>query len=171
MLRENQMKPEVLTSIAAIISACTAFVAVLIGPLITSRLQHRQAVAAMREKWIYDLRHTLSELTARAAAATAVMVQSREISSDLREAYGELVKLEAKAKMMLNPAEPDHNKLQKQLEQIVALAGDDGEQAKEKTLKMRVLTEAIIPTAQSVFKEAWDNVTMKRRTKLRMRSR
>lgn len=148
------MTPELLTAIAAILSACTALIAVLIGPLISARVQHRQQVAEMREKWAHDLRDTLSELTATAERASSVILQSREISPDLRDAYEKLVRLEAEAKMMLKPGKKCHHNLQEQLAQIVALAGDKDKQVKVKMPEMRFLVESIVPTVQEVFEDS-----------------
>lgn len=152
------MKPELLTAIAGIISACTALIAVLIGPIITERSSHRKTVSAMREKWINDLRETLSDLTSTAETAAAVLLQARAISPELKEKYDQLTRLETKAKMMLNPAKMTHLRLQQQLEEIVALAGEEKKQAEEKMSEMRALARAIVPTTQAVFKEAWEKM-------------
>ena len=148
-----------ITAIAALLSSLTALVAVFIGPIITARIQHRQTVAGMREKWIYDLRQILSDMIGIAETASAALVQSREVNKPLQEQYDKLVRLEGKAKMMLNPKGMSHKQLQSQLEDMVALANDQSMQSAEKMLKMRSLSQTIIPTCQSVFKEAWDKAT------------
>ena len=150
------MKPEILTGIAAIISAFTALAAVFIGPLVTAKINRQDSLSAMREKWIADLRQTLSEIISTAETSSSHIVQAREIQPELKEAYDKLVRLEGKAKMMLNPKEVDHNSLEMILESIVELAGDQTIQVKEKMPKMRELTESVIPVAQAVLKEAWD---------------
>ena len=149
---------DTMTAIAALLSSLTALVAVFIGPVISARLQHRQMVVEMREKWIQDLRQTLSDMLATAETAASVFVQSRQASEPLQEKYDDLVRLEGKAKMMLNPKEEYHRHLQAQLEGIVALVNDDSMQIPEKIPKMRNLTQNIIPTCQAVFKEAWNRV-------------
>ena len=73
-------------------------------------------------------------------------------------AYDQIVRLEAKAKMMLNIGEPDHQILQDQLQQIVDLADNKNKKVKEKMPEMRKLTESIISTSQIIFEEAWKNV-------------
>lgn len=152
------MDINLLTAIAALISSATALVAVFIGPVITARLQHRQTVAAMREKWIQDLRKTLSELISTAETAASIIVQVRVVTPELQEAYDLLVRLEGKAKMMLNPTESHHRDLQVQLEKIVALADDKSIQADDKMPKMRELTKSLVPISQAVLKEAWDKI-------------
>ncbi|WP_136065870.1 hypothetical protein [Pontiella sulfatireligans] len=150
------MKPEILTGIAAIISAGTALVAVFIGPLVTAKINRQDSLSAMREKWIADLRETLSEIISTAETASSIIVQSRAIEPNFKEAYNKLVLLEGKAKMMLNPREVDHNSLEMILDSIVQLAGDESIKIKEKMPQMRELTESVIPVAQAVLKEAWE---------------
>ena len=144
--------------IAAIISATTALVAVFVGPVMTSRIQRREKLSGMREKWINDLRETLSSVVSHAEACAAMLIQSREINEEFKKTYDFLVQLEGKAKMMLNPKEAPHRQLQEKLEQIVALVNDQTMQSTEKMDKTRKLTTAMIPVAQAVFKEAWDRV-------------
>jgi hypothetical protein len=112
----------------------------------------------MREKWIQDLRQTISDLISVAEATASTLVQVREINPDLQKQYDCLVKLEGKAKMMLNPKKPCHMDLQTRLERIVILANDKNLQVDEKMPRMRELTQEIIPASQTVFKEAWDKV-------------
>ena len=152
------MDNDLLTAIAALISSATALVAVFIGPAITARLQHRQTISAMREKWIQDLRETISELISTAETAASVIVQARAVAPQLKESYDRLVRLEGKAKMMLNPKESHHRELQAGLEKIVTLADDQSIQAVDKMPKMRELTESLIPVTQAVLKEAWDKI-------------
>jgi hypothetical protein len=142
--------------IAAIISAMTALVAVFVGPVMTARIQRRGRLSGMRETWINDLRKTLSSVVSHAEACAAMLVQSREINEDFKRTYDFLVQLEGKAKMMLNPKESDHRRLQEKLEQIVALVNDQTIQSAAKMDKTRTLTTEMIPIAQAVFKEAWD---------------
>lgn len=148
-----------MAAIAALLSSLTALVAVFIGPIITARIQHRQMVAGMREKWIYDLRQILSDIIGTAETASSVLLQSREICEPLQEKYDSLVRLEGKAKMMLNPKKQSHKQLQSQLEEMVALVNDPSVKSAKKMPQMRTLSQAIIPTCQSVFKEAWDKAT------------
>lgn len=116
-------------------------------------------VAGMREKWIYDLRQILSDMIGTAETASSVLLQSREICEPLQEKYDSLVRLEGKAKMMLNPKKQSHKQLQSQLEEMVALVNDPSVKSANKMPKMRTLSQSIIPTCQSVFKEAWDKAT------------
>lgn len=150
------MKPEILTGIAAIISAITALTAVFIGPLITSKINREETRSTMREKWVSELRQILSELISTAETSAAVLVQARVIIPELKEAYDKLVQLEGNAKMMLSPTKQNHQCLQAQLGAIVKLAANENIQSKEKILKMRILTESIIPLAQVVLSEAWE---------------
>lgn len=53
--------------------------------------------------------------------------------------------------MMLKPGKKGHHRLQEQLAQIVALAGDKDKQVKVKMPEMRSLVESIVPTVQAVF--------------------
>jgi hypothetical protein len=142
------------TAIATLLSALTALVAVFIGPFISARLQSRQQLSAMREKWIEDLRQALSELISAAEAACSVSAQSRQVPPQLQEAYDRLVRLEARAEMMLTSSSVSHKLLQDKLRNIVALAGDAHAESAPKMIQMRLLTGDLIPLAQTVLREA-----------------
>ena len=60
--------------IAAVVSAVTALVAVFVGPLMTARIQRRDRLSGMREKWIYELRDALSSVVSHAEACAAMPV-------------------------------------------------------------------------------------------------
>lgn len=150
---------DTMTAVAALLSSLTALVAVFIGPIITARVQQRQMVAGMREKWIYDLQQTLSELIGTAESASSVLVQAREVSEPLQEKYDSLVRLEGRAKMMLDPKDQNHRDLQVKLEEMIALVNNPSIQSTKKMQQMRGMSQAIIPTCQSVFSKAWDKAT------------
>lgn len=153
------MEKDTITAITSILSASTALVAVFAGPWIASRLQRRQAVSAMREKWIQDLRLTLSDFISIAESLASLVVQSRSINDDFREKHDALVRLAGKSQMMLNGNESTHKALGEGIDRILALGSDESVKPEEKMEKMRELTQSVIPVSQLVFKEAWDKAS------------
>ena len=152
------MSEALIRDVAGLISAATALVAVFVGPRITAKIQHRQTVTTMRQQWIQDLRQTLSELFSSAEAAASNIHLIRRDNKELQDVYDLIVKLEAKAKMMLNPNELHHVELQTKLEEIVALANDKSIIVENKMSRMRKLIQSVIPVSQVVLKEAWDKI-------------
>lgn len=94
------------------ISALTALVAVVIGPLITLRVSKRQVFAPMRQAWIYDFRKLISEFIACSAALHSFHNRNSFLTdSEKKEIYNRLVHLEAEISLYLNSKESDHIKL------------------------------------------------------------
>ena len=141
------------TATATLLSALTALVAVFIGPFISARLQSRQQLSAMREKWIEDLRQTLSELISAAETASSVVTQTVQASPQFQEAYDRVVRIEARAELMLTSSSASHKALQDKLQSIVVLAGDEHTESPRKMIQMRLLAGNLISLAQTVLRE------------------
>jgi hypothetical protein len=61
--------------------------------------------------------------------------------------------------MMLDPKDQNHRDLQVKLEEMIALVNNPSIQSTKKMQQMRGMSQAIIPTCQSVFSKAWDKAT------------
>ena len=75
----------------------------------------KQITAPMREGWINKLRDLVAELISLSQRYYAVD------DSFTNEDYQRLVFLEAKIKLMLNPQDPPHQKLEKAIREIVGI--------------------------------------------------
>ena len=76
---------------------------------------NKQIIAPMRQAWINKLRDLVAELISLSQRYYAVD------DSFTNEGYQRLVLLEAKIKLMLNPQEPPHQKLEKAIREIVGI--------------------------------------------------
>lgn len=152
------MNESLVRDVAGLVSMVTALVAVFIGPRITAKIQHLQTIATMRQQWIQDLRQSLAELFSNAEVAASSIYPIRKDNKELQDVYDRIVKIEAKAIMMLNPKDHHHIELQTKLEEIVALADDNSLIVENKMSRMRKLIQSTIPISQVVLKDAWDKI-------------
>lgn len=98
--RNMPASPDSLMAIVAAFSALLALVAVMIGPYFAGRAQHKNNVAAMRERWMKDLREVVSEFTEIATHASGQARMGGGEMALFRESYVSLVKLAAQARML-----------------------------------------------------------------------
>ena len=115
----------------SVISACTALVASIVGPLVTFVVAKRQfnatVLSANRQKWIESLRDMLAELISLLATASVVKSQWAAkwdrglgpINADraLMEKLARIVLVQAKIRLLLNPNETDHQRLYDAIDQ------------------------------------------------------
>ncbi|MEM9051889.1 MAG: hypothetical protein AAGC47_07560 [Bacteroidota bacterium] len=140
-----------ITEIAALISALTALAAVIIGPLISAKLQRNDRHNELREKWIDELRDTISSIISHAESCAAITLQSRELNQELSDKYDFLVQCEGKAKMMLNPSDVNHENLYKTITCLVEIVRDEGVANTKKMFQVRDHCALLTSNAQEVF--------------------
>lgn len=145
---------------ASIISAATALVAVVVGPLVSIYVMRRQihasVVSANRQKWIDNLRDQLTELI------TGIRFLGLHRSLDhiddegFVERFQKLVLVETKVNLLLNPIEEDHSALSKTIRQAIEkiFAGDE----KEKRTRVKELSDSIVTQSQAILKREWQRV-------------
>ena len=108
-------------SLLGLLSACTALIATIVGPLVALTVARRQfiatAISGNRNKWIENLRDELAELISLLAAALVVKSKwkdrwesGRGPLSDpvLLEKYEHIVLAQAKIQLLINPGDSDH---------------------------------------------------------------
>jgi hypothetical protein len=116
--------------ILSIISACTALVASIVGPIVTLKVARRQfnanVLSTNRQKWIETLRDMVAELIS--LLVSALVIRSAWKSKwdkgrgPLREDAALLHKLErivlaeSKIRLLLNPTDVDHQQLYRAIE-------------------------------------------------------
>ena len=154
----------------SLLSAATALIAVIVGPIITLRVSRRQieatvetsnrqikasVVSSNRQDWINTLRDTISTFQ-----ATAVLLGLRQFNSDLSdtEQHDQMSRastLRNKLHLLINPEEPDHARLSELADQIMVgvgpLAQKDGKPVGELQREMTQL-------AQQILKREWERV-------------
>jgi hypothetical protein len=146
------MEPEV---IASIISAATALVAVIIGPLVTSRSAKKNMLGPMRQAWINNLRDTVTEFISYTHITRWSVVASISDNPDVqrtqevedRNRVQHVNQLKEKIALLINPKEEDHRELVRLLEATYA-AYRHGEDTQD-------LLKAIRDQTQIVLKREW----------------
>lgn len=98
-----------------------ALAAVIIGPISGMRLARRQIVSPIRQKWIDDLRDLISTLLSRCRSAI-IMTEGHGVLDKHKpneQLLNEVLFLEQKLQLMLNPHERNHEELLALVSQIV----------------------------------------------------
>ena len=158
------------TLLLGLVSACTALVASIVGPLVTLNVAKRQfnatAISSNRYKWIETLRDELAELIS--LLATAVVVKSKwkdqwehgrgPLNSEpaLLEKFERIVLAEAKIRLLTSPSDDDQKLLSGLIES--ALRRLRSEEAQDAETEADI--QAIVILAQSILKREWVRVKM-----------
>jgi hypothetical protein len=152
----------------SLVSACTALVASIVGPMVTLTVAKRQIAASVisvnRHRWIEALRDMIAEVISLLVAALVVKAkwQARwdQGRGPLNEDPAMLGKLErivlarSKIHLLLNPAESDHQHLSKAIDH--AFKRLQLEQSSEAETEADIQT--ITTLAQSILKREWQRV-------------
>jgi hypothetical protein len=153
------------SAVVGFVSACTALVASIVGPWITLTVAKRQFNATVlstnRYKWIETLRDMLAEYTSLIVAALAVKARWKNnwdegrgplnANSALLEKLERILLAQSKIRLLINPAEADHQRLNEAIEAAFKHLQS------EKTLDSDTHAdiEAITALAQSILKREW----------------
>ena len=149
------------TALISIISASTALVASVTGPLVTlyvSRTQIKAAVrSANRQKWIDEFRELIASFCAQVATSTQVREQvfkdgrvSISAGSTLLDHFERLIFTATKIRLMVNPLDAEHRKLIEVVEALLirfrtAAASEDlQEEAQARARQVITMSLAII---------------------------
>jgi hypothetical protein len=160
----------------SLISACTALVATIAGPVVTLRVARRQfgatVLSANRQRWIEGLRELISELAAHIIAIVQLKQGWRygweeglaKVAADpqagggvgmiLNQRTERIAQIFWKVRLMTNPAEPEHLELCQAIESIL-------EKLKTPEIKpgeMRPAVEHMTRLAQVILKQEWQRV-------------
>lgn len=109
-----------LKELSPFLAVIVSILALTIGPFISGRIARAQAIASMREKWIYAFRDTLVELITEFETLHEIG-PSAGLPAD--ENYPEIAKklrmLANRAQLMVNPDEPLYRELMEIIEQTI----------------------------------------------------
>ena len=156
--------------LVGLVSACTALVASVVGPVVTLTVAKRQfnatAISTNRNKWIETLRNELAELISLLAAALVVKSQWKDrwdkgrgpISAEpaLLEKFERIVLAQSKIQLLINPNEPDHQRLGEIIEAATRRLGS--EDAAEADTDADIRT--IVGLSQVILKREWQRVKL-----------
>ena len=154
-----------LASVVGVISAATALVASITGPLVTFHVGRSQVRAAVisgnRQRWIDAFREVISEFCSQVAVAVQVREKlardgTFHLSTEpetLRQ-FERLVFIATKIRLMINPLENDHRELLAAMEGLLTMLrtaspSDDVQPTAEATGRQ------IIGISQAILRREW----------------
>ena len=152
----------------SVVSACTALVASIAGPLVTLAVARRQfnanVLSVNRQKWIETLRGMLAELISLLVSALVTKAGWKgkwdkglgvvTANPAMREKLERLVLVQWNIRLLMNPTEPDHQQLYQTIESaLLRLQSDESDDAATQTN-----VEAITTLAQKTLKREWGRV-------------
>jgi hypothetical protein len=154
--------------VIGLVSACTALVASIVGPIVTLTVAKRQfnatVLSANRQKWIETLRDTLAELISLLVAASVIKAQWKDgwekgrgaLMADpaLLEKLERVVLAQSKIRLLLNPTEPDHQRLDQSIETALKRLQAEESTDAETEADIGIITKL----AQSILKREWQRV-------------
>lgn len=142
----------------AILSAATALFAVVLGPLVSLWAAQRQSrvtvLSANRQAWINTLRDLLAESMAISGFIHIADWSNRE-QSEFDEKMERFALVVSKIRLMLNPSEQDHQRLNEMLSELMKSMRS----LKEKNaVKGAQLMRDLVPLSQAILKQEWERV-------------
>ena len=110
---------------------------------------NKQIIAPMRQAWINDLRELLSEIL---SSALHYYVAGYEDRTD--QEYQRVTHLEHKIKLMLNPKEEDHQRLEEKIRNLI----ESIEQHPKFSDNFPDIHQEIVSLSRQVLKREWNRV-------------
>ena len=154
----------------SMISAGTALVASIVGPLVTLFVARRQFSATVlstnRQKWIEELRDMLAELISLMVSAMVVKEKWKDkwdhgrnalmAEPGLLDKLQRMVLVRSKIQLLINPTESDHQHLYKAID--AAIGRLQHEESLESESQADI--ETITGLAQRILKREWQRVKL-----------
>ena len=156
------------TLLLGLVSASTALVASIVGPVVTLNVARRQFSATVlsgnRHKWIETLRDVLAELISLLAMALVVKSKWKDkweagrgpLNSDpaMLEKFEHIVLAQAKVQLLINPHDEDHERLAQTIDLATRHLRSENSAPTETEADIRTIVEL----AQSILKREWQRV-------------
>ena len=154
--------------VISLVSACTALVASIVAPFVTLSVARRRFAAtvlsANRQKWIEALRDLLAELISHYVAVNVVKRQWKgrwnrgldAVAEDpkLLEKLERIVLVQWKIRLLINPAEADHQQLYATIDTALQRLQLEESTDAETTADI----ERITALSQAILKREWERV-------------
>lgn len=142
-----------------LITAITALVAVVVGPLVSIYVARREirasVVSSNRQVWINNLRDTIAEFLAKHAVARNNNFLSHADESSLPRIQ-EIVWLNTRIELMINPNEADHARLAALISEMTNTIGRSA--AESKGANVNEQRAQVILLSQTILKREWERV-------------
>jgi hypothetical protein len=137
-------------------SVLVALAAVILGPFLSMWVARRQIVAPIRQKWIDELRDLITEFLSTAQILVVVNQSNGILNQDDvdKEAYKNMLSIERKLTLMLNPNEQLHIQLMDHIRDLL----DKTEHGTPNLLEFGPVVIKVTETAQEILKEEWVRV-------------
>jgi len=156
------------SSVVSLVSACTALVAAIAGPVITLTVARRQfsatVISANRQKRIDTLRDTLAELIALVSGALVVKSKWKDkwdrgrgpLNADpaMLEKFEHIVLAQSKIELLINPIDADHQRLYDTIETAISRLRVEESLEAETQHDIRTITAL----GQTILKREWQRV-------------
>ena len=157
-----------ITPVVSLVSASTALVASIIGPIVTLTVARRQynatVISTSRQKWIETLRDTLAELIALLRAASVVKSKWKDkwdrgrgpLDADpaMLEKFERIVLAQSKIELLINPSDADHQLLCETIETAISRLGAEASLEAETQSDIQAITRL----GQAILKREWQRV-------------
>ncbi len=145
----------------SIIAACTALAAVIVGPIVSFKIAKRQisasTVTISRQRWINDLRDAIADFNAKASMIYS-LARNNYADEHSIPRIEEMVQLNYKIELLINPNEEDHARLA----QLVTNIASSLRLAKVKKANIDTNLDEkqgeLISLSQKILKREWKRV-------------
>ena len=133
-----------------------ALAAVVIGPVVIFRVAKRQIVSPIRQKWIDELRDLMSTLLSKCKTVLILRKGVGLLAKDETNEvlFSEILYLEQKLALMLNPRESDHQNLFK----VVGWITDEVQHGVDNIIEFGSKLDEATCICQEVLKREWKRV-------------
>lgn len=153
---------DVMTEIIALISALTAFAAVVLAPLVALHNEKKkitaQVLSANRQAWINalrdDLAHFITEIRHIAAAHAANAISTKEAITR----YEAMTICEERVKLRLNPSETSHIELVRLMGAASTRLQEAINKKQSMAQELDAAADRIVKDSQGILKTEWNRV-------------
>jgi hypothetical protein len=156
------------STVVSLVSASTALVASIVGPVITLTVARRQfnatVISASRQKWMETVRDTLAELIALINTALVVKSNWKEkwdrgrapLHTDpaMLEKFLHIVLSQSKIELLINPTDADHQLLCETIETAISRLRAEESQESETQSDIQNIT----CLGQAILRREWQRV-------------
>ncbi len=152
--------PQWIPSVTALIAACTALIATIVGPLISWNIAKRQiratTISANRQVWIDTFRNLIAEWVS--------IIDSSPKGDPYAKMYSDkAVFTREKVKLLINPIEKDHNELLRLLGMVPVVTSmiqeeENGEKEDSLQYRRADYLYKITELTQKILKREWERV-------------
>lgn len=150
---------ELLIEISPFLAIVVSILALIAGPYISGVVSRKQAVAVMREKWIYAFRDALVELTTKLdvlheSSGEEGICGNSKYFSDYQKVRSSLKAHENRIRLMINTDEPLYGELMQCIENTISMVLhgiDDYSEYHALSAKLKI-------KAQKAIRDEWKKI-------------